>query len=66
MQRDRGISLDSQAFEGFVRMILAAIPQGCLQAIQADVVVDLNPSRQLIWVGQKDCQLSASSESAIG
>ncbi len=66
MQRDRGICLDSQAFEGFVRMILAAIPQGCLQAIQADVVVDLNPSRQLIWVGQKDCQLSASSESAIG
>ena len=66
MQRDRGICLDSEALEGFVRMILAAVPQACLHATPADVMVNLNKARQLMWVGQKGCQLSASSESAIG
>lgn len=51
MQLEAGVSLASKELDGFVRMILAAIPHSCFQAIAADVVADLTPSRQLKRIG---------------
>ena len=66
MQLNRGVCLDQESFEGFVRMILASIPLTCLDGIEADVVATLTPARQLMWVGQRGYQDSSSSDSCIG
>ena len=47
MRSSRGSSLDGSALDGFIRMILSAIPSEIVQNIPADVVFDVDPSRHL-------------------
>lgn len=47
MRATRGSSLDGSALDGFIRMILSAIPSETVQNIPADVVFDVDPSRDL-------------------
>ena len=51
LQRDRGASLQAESLELFLRMIEIAIPQADLQSIKSDVLVKLNTSREIKWVG---------------
>ena len=47
MRMARGSSLNGSALDGFIRMILSAIPSGTIQNIPADVVFDVDPNRDL-------------------
>jgi D-glycerate 3-kinase len=47
MRTARGSSLNGSALDGFIRMILTAIPSEILQNIPADVVIDVDPNRDL-------------------
>ena len=53
MQRQRGASLKGKSLDLFIRMIQTAIPQNSLQSIQSDVVVKVNSSRDIHWIGLK-------------
>ena len=47
MRTARGSSLNGSALDGFIRMILSAIPSETIQNIPADVVFDVDPNRDL-------------------
>ena len=51
LQRDRGASIKGKSLELFLRMIETAIPKEDLQSIKSDVLVKLNSSREITWVG---------------
>ena len=47
MQTSRGSSLNGSELDGFIRMILSAIPSETVRNIPADVVLDVDSSREL-------------------
>ncbi len=47
MQTSRGSSLNGSELDGFIRMILSAIPTETVKNIPADVVLDVDSSREL-------------------
>ena len=47
MRMSRGSSLNGDDLDGFIRMILSAIPSEILNRLPADVVLDVDPSREL-------------------
>ena len=67
MRRSRGVGLDEDSLDNFIRMILSAIPSASLRQINADVVIDVDPDRQLKRIHvQGDLQSSLSSDSLTG
>ena len=67
MRRSRGVCLDRETLDNFIRMILAAIPSSSLRNLNADVVIDVDPDRQLKRIHVKtDLQSSLSSDSLTG
>ncbi len=56
MRKQCGTSLQGNILDSFVRMIQTAIPQYSLMNIDSDVIVKINNSRQLMWVGRKEDQ----------
>jgi len=56
LQNERGASLKGKTLELFHRMIETAIPIEDLQSVRSDVVVKLNSSREIIWVGPRKYQ----------
>ena len=56
-----------ESIDGFVRMILSAIPSSSLRLIDADVVIDVDIDRQLRRIHlQSELQSSPSSDSLTG
>ena len=47
MQTSRGSSLNRSELDGFIRMILSAIPSETVKNIPADIVLDVDSSREL-------------------
>ena len=47
MQTSRGSSLNGSELDGFIRMILSAIPSETVKNIPADIVLDVDSSREL-------------------
>ena len=47
MRTTRGSSLNGSDLDGFIRMILSAIPSEIIQNIPADVVFEVDPGRDL-------------------
>lgn len=67
MRRSRGVCLGERDLDGFVRMILSAIPSSSLRLIDADVVIDVDIDRQLRRIHlQSELQSSPSSDSLTG
>ena len=67
MRRSRGVGLDDESLDNFIRMILSAIPSSSLRQINADVVIDVDPDRQLKRIHvRRDLQSSLSSDSLTG
>lgn len=58
MLGSRGVSLQGESLDSFLRMIQVAIPQESLQSIEADVVVRVNPWREITWVGRWKDEIS--------
>ncbi len=50
MEKMRGASLKGKALESFIRMINASIPQSSLMSINADIIAEINSSRELMWI----------------
>ena len=53
LERERGVSIKGEALDRFNRMIQTAIPIDSLQSVKSDVVVKLNTSREIMWVGPR-------------
>ncbi|MDA0259047.1 MAG: phosphoribulokinase, partial [Cyanobacteria bacterium] len=67
MLRDRGVALDAASLQGFVRMILSAIPAESFQRIKADVCFEVDPDRRLRRIRTREQrQDSLSSVSLTG
>tara|TARA_B100000700_G_scaffold323474_1_gene427320 strand:- start:1016 stop:2005 length:990 start_codon:yes stop_codon:yes gene_type:complete len=51
LQRERGASLQGEDLDLFHRMVQTSIPLESIQSVKSDVIVKLNESRQIKWVG---------------
>ncbi len=51
MYKEKGSSLKGDQLNSFIRMIQSAIPQTSLMNIESDVLVKINQSRKVVWVG---------------
>ena len=51
LQKDRGASIKGKDLDLFHRMIQTAMPIENLQSVKSDVIVKLNTSREIRWVG---------------
>ncbi len=58
MYKLRGSSLRGKSLASFVRMIQAAIPQYSLMNLESNVVVKINQSRKILWVGNKEDEIN--------
>ena len=67
LQAERGASLSSSELDRFIRMILCSLPSSSFQTMRADVVVEVDPDRNLKRIHlQGAIQDSPSSDSLTG
>ncbi|MDO6351745.1 phosphoribulokinase [Synechococcus sp. YX-04-1] len=67
LQAERGASLSSSELDRFIRMILCSLPSSSFQTMRADVVVEVDPDRNLKRIHlQGSIQDSPSSDSLTG